>query len=300
MYNSPIMSKKNWSLCAAAVMAVLGLMPALGRAQQAPEIPVEEIIKKFAEKEKEFKLARDNYVFRQDVRVQELSDSGRVVGEYQATTDISFDDKGRRTERVIRAPVPTLKNISMTKEDFDIIASIQPFVLTSDDVGLYNLKFTGKEKLDEIDCFVFDVSPKRMEKGRIYFEGKIWVDDADFQIVKTFGKPVPEDRNRAGGGENLFGKFETYREQIDGKYWFPTYTRVEDTLRFSTGPIKIRQIIRYTDYRQFQTSVKLRFGGEATDEKDGSKTDGNLAPALDPRLKTDPKADPKSQPNQKK
>lgn len=295
MYNFPIMHKKNWSLFAAAVTAALCLMPASGRAQQAPEIPIEEVIRKFAEKEKEFKLARDNYVFRQDVRVQELSDSGRVVGEFQATTDISFDDKGRRTERVIRAPAPTLQRISMTKEDFDIIESIQPFVLTTDDVGLYNLKFTGKEKLDEINCYVFEVSPKRMEKGRKYFEGKIWVDDRDFQIVKTFGKPVPDDRNK-GGSENLFGKFETYREQIDGKYWFPTYTRVEDTLQFSTGPVKIREIIRYTDYRQFQTSVKLRFGGEVADEKEGAKTnDGNLAPALDPRLKTDPKtqSDPK-------
>jgi len=288
MYNPSIMSKKNWSLMAAAVMAFFALWPVPARAQ-ATDVPIDEIIRKFSEKEKEFKTARDNYVFRQDVRVQELSDSGRVVGEYQATTDISFDDKGRRTERVIRAPAPTLQRISMTKEDFDIIESINPFVLTSDDVGLYNLKYGGKEKLDEIDCFVFDVSPKKMEKGRLYFEGKIWVDDKDYQIVKTFGKPVPDDRNKSGGQENLFGKFETYREQIDGKYWFPTYTRVEDTLRFSTGAVKIREIIRYTDYRQFQTSVKLRFGGEVADEKEGSKSnDSNLAPALDPKLKTDP------------
>jgi hypothetical protein len=136
-----------------------------------------------------------------------------------------------------------------------------------------------------------------MEKGRKYFEGKIWVDDKDFQIVKTFGKPVPDDRDK-GGTENLFGKFETYREQIDGQYWFPTYTRVEDTLQFSSGPVKIREIIRYTDYRQFQTSVKLRFGGEVSDDKEGAKSssDDKLAPALDPKLK----ADPKAQQNQKK
>jgi hypothetical protein len=284
------MSKKNWSLLAAALMAVFAFGPMPARAQAtATDIPIEEVIRRFAEKEKEFKVARDNYVFRQDVRVQELTDSGRVAGEYQATTDISFDDKGRRTERVIRAPAPTLKRISMTKEDFDIIESIQPFVLTTDDVGLYNLKYTGKEKLDEITCYTFDVSPKKMEKGRIYFEGKIWVDDQDYQIVKTFGKPVPDNRG-SGNNENLFGKFETYREQIDGKYWFPTYTRVEDTLQFSTGAVKIREIIRYTDYRQFQTSVKLRFGGEVADDKDkdGSKNDSNLAPALDPKLKTEP------------
>jgi hypothetical protein len=140
------------------------------------------------------------------------------------------------------------------------------------------------------------VKPKNLKPGKRYFEGQIWVDDRDLQIVKTYGKGVGE--LKAGSSKNqAFPKFETYREQIDGKYWFPTYTRVEDTLQFSTGPVKIRQIIRYTDYRQFQTSVKLRFGGEATDDKEGEKKDdSNLAPALDPRLKTDPKA----QPNQKK
>jgi hypothetical protein len=297
------MFKKNWSLLAAALVAAFVFVPSPARAQatdkptiQAPDIPVEEIIRKFAEKEKEFKAARDNYVYRQEVKVQEFTGS-RVTGEYQALTDISFDDKGRRTERVIRAPAPTLKQIVMTKEDFEIIESIQPFVLTTDEVNLYNLKYGGKEKLDEISCYVFDVSPKKIEKDRQYFEGKIWVDDQDFQIVKTLGKPVP-DRRSKDGGENLFGKFETYREQIDGVYWFPTYTRVEDTLQFERGPVKIREIIRYTDYRKFQTSVKLRFGGEVADEKDGAKssTDSNLAPALDPKLKNDPK----TQQNQKK
>jgi hypothetical protein len=295
------MSKKIWSLWAAAMAVALAFVPPAARAQAAaaaPEIPVEEIIRKFAEKEKEFKAARDNYVYRQDVKVQEFT-GDRVTGEFQTTTDISFDDKGRRTERVIRAPQPTLRQIQMTKEDFENIESIQPFVLTTDEINLYNLKYGGKEKLDEISCYVFDVSPKKLERDRQYFEGKIWVDDQDFQIVKTLGKPVPDKRNK-DGGENLFGKFETYREQIDGVYWFPTYTRVEDTLRFSTGPVKIREIIRYTDYRKFQTSVKLRFGGEVPDDKEGAKPadskDSNLAPALDPKLKTDPKA----QPNQKK
>jgi outer membrane lipoprotein-sorting protein len=283
------------SLARAALMAVLVLMPVLGTAQTpGTDLPIEEVIQRFAAKEKEFKTARENYTFKQEVKVQELSDSDRVLGEYQTRTEISFDEKGRRTERVTYAPPSTLKRIQITKEDLQTIESIQPFVLTTDDIGLYNLKYVGKEKVDEITCYTFEVSPKKMEKGQLYFEGKIWVDDQDFQIVKTYGKPVPDQKTK--NGENLFPKFETYREQID-EYWFPTYTRAVDTLDFSNGRQKIREIIRYGDYKKFQTSVKLRFGGEVTDEKGGPNTPDpekeKLAPALDPKYKDPPKTEKK-------
>jgi hypothetical protein len=280
---------RKWSLATTALLAVFALAPSFARAQApASDIPVEEIIRKFSEKEKEFKQARDNYTFKQDVRIQELGNSDRVVGEYRTVTDISFDEKGRRTEKVTSAPPPTLKRLGITKEDLQDLESIQPFVLTSDDIGLYNLKFTGKKKIDEINCYEFEVSPKKIEKDKRYFEGTIWVDDSDLQIVKTYGKAVPD---RRGKNENLSPKFETYREQIDGQYWFPTYTRIADTLDFESGPLKMRGIVRYGDYKKFQTSVKLKFGGEVTDEKAGPAADPEkekLAPALDPRFKTDP------------
>jgi hypothetical protein len=266
----------------AALVAVLAVVPALAQAP-APEMPIEEVIRKFAEKEKEFKTARENYAFRQEVRLQELGRSDRVVGEYQTRTEISFDEKGRRTERITYAPPNTLNRLQLTRQDQQDLESIQPFVLTSDEIDLYNLKYGGKEKLDEINCYVFDVSPKKIEKDKRYFEGRIWVDDQDLQIVKTYGKAVPDLYSK--NGENLFPKFETYREQID-EYWFPTYTRIADTLDFADGPLKMKGIIRYTDYKRFQTSVKLRFGGEVTDDKAPSTNpDKELAPALDPRLK---------------
>jgi hypothetical protein len=289
MYNLQTMLTRKSTFAGMALTAMFLLTPILATAQTPTNLPIEEIIRRFAEKEKEFKKARDNYTFRQEVKVQELSDADRVMGEYHTVTDISFDEKGKRTEKVIHAPPSSLRRISITKEDLQIIESIQPFVLTTDDIGLYNLKYTGKEKVDEITCYTFDVSPKKMEKGQIYFEGRIWVDDQDFQIVKTYGKPVPDLKQK--GSENLFPKFETYRQQID-EYWFPTYTRAVDTLNFSTGRQKIRDIIRYEDYKMFQTSVQLKFGGEVNDGKEGAtpaETDKEkLAPALDPRYKSDP------------
>jgi len=301
MYNLRIMLTKTSSMAMTALLAVFAvaaLGPGVARAQAPASDPsIEEVIRRFSEKEKEFKQARDNYAFKQDLRIQELSNSDQVTGEYRTVTDIQFDEKGKRTEKVISAPPPTLKRLGITKEDLQDLESIQPFVLTSDDIDQYKLKFNGKKKIDEITCYEFEVSPKKIEKGKRYFEGTIWVDDQDFQIVKTYGKAVPDSRG-GGKNENLFPKFETYREQIDGAYWFPTYTRIADTLHFESGSIKMRGIVRYTDYKKFQTSVKLRFGGEVTDDKaappPAAEPDKDkLAPALDPRFKSDPKNDKK-------
>jgi hypothetical protein len=296
MYNSHTMSTKIWNFAMPALLAVFAVLtmaavvPSLAWAQEpASEPSIEEVIRKFSEKEKEFKIARENYTFRQEVLVQDLGPSNRLVGEFRETTEISFDEKGRRSERVVHAPPNTLKNFFMSPEDMQSFESIQPFVLTSDDIGQYNLKYGGKEKVDEITAYVFEVSPKKIEKNKRYFEGKIWVDDRDFQIVKTFGKSVPDIRN--GKNENIFPKFETYREQIDGQYWFPTYTRAVDILDFTREKIHYRSIVKYTDYKKFQTSVKLRFGGEVTDDKAAPATDADkekLAPALDPKYKKEP------------
>jgi hypothetical protein len=133
-------------------------------------------------------------------------------------------------------------------------------VLTTPDIPKYNIKYQGRQKVDEIGTYVFNISPKVMEKGERYFEGEIWVDDRDFQIVKTYGKAVPDIRK---GAENLFPRFETYRQQVDGKYWFPAWTGADDTLYFNSGPQRIRMIVRYEDYKQFKSSVAITYGGEA-------------------------------------
>ena len=240
-----------------------------GLRDEQPPIPVSEIIQKFAAKEAQFRLARANYVYRQDVKVQELDSRDRVLGEYHVISDILFESPGRRTEKIVYAPQSTLRGIQITPQDLEDIRSIQPFVLTTDDLDLYDVNYLGKEQIDEIDNYVFEVSPKVLEEGERYFEGKIWVDDLDLQIVKTFGKAVPDIIK--GGQENLFPRFETYREQIDGVFWFPTYTRAVDTLNFSSGSKRIRQIIKYEDYKQFGADVELTFGDEV--DKDDPETD---------------------------
>lgn len=268
MYNDFTMTPKKLAL----MVLVLFLGSAAAHAQTvastasaAPPIPVDEIVKKFSEKEKAFKLARANYTYRQDVTVESLSRDDRVTGRYQMTTEVGFDSTGKRNDKIISAPVPTLTAFSITHEDEADLMNIQPFVLTSDDIGKYKLTYTGQEKVDEIGCYVFDVEPKKLEKDQRYFQGKIWVDDRDFQIVKTYGKAVPDLNVGKKSGENLFPKFETYREQVDGKYWFPTYTRALDTLNFSSGPQKIREVVKYTNYKRFGATIKLTVGDAVDD-----------------------------------
>ena len=225
-------------------------------------IAIDEIIRRFAAKEKEFKLARDHYTFRQSIKVQAM-DGDTVKGEYQETFDVLADDKGRRVENVVFAPQSNIEDggISMTREDLDDLRNKLPFVLTSDELGEYDVLYVGQQQQDELHTYVFDIAPKQIEKNKRYFQGRIWVDDHDFQIVKTNGKTVPDIRKKKSGEENLFPSFTTWREQIDGRYWFPTYTLADDTLHFSTGDIRIREILHYEDYKQFGAKSKILYEG---------------------------------------
>lgn len=224
-------------------------------------ITVDELIQRFASKEKEFKVAREQYTWTQSVKVQTV-EGNTVDGEYQQVFDVVFDDRGRRTAQIKFAPQNTLSRISMTQEDLDDIEKRMPFTMTIDDLPSYNVKYQGQQQEDELNCYVFELSPKKIEKGQRYFEGRIWVDDHDLQIVKTYGKNVPDLVKAKKGSENLFPRFTTWREQIDGKYWFPTYTKVDDSLHFTMGDIHVRQVVKYENYRRFGSKTKIIYDGQ--------------------------------------
>ena len=225
-------------------------------------ITPEEIIKRFAAKEKEFKEARDQYTYRQDVKVQTL-DGDTVDGEYRQVFDITFDDQGHKSKNVVYAPQASLTRIGMTQEDVDDIENRLPFVLTSDEIPEYNILYAGMQQEDELHCYVFDIAPKQIEGKKRYFQGRIWVDDQDFQVVKTYGKTVPDIRKKKGN-ENLFPSFTTWRQRIDGKYWFPVYTKADDTLHFSggLGDVHIREIVKYENYKRFGSRTRITYEGK--------------------------------------
>jgi hypothetical protein len=260
-----------------------------------PTTPPEEIIRKFEAKESAFREALNHYTYRRTVRVQTVDDDNKVDGEYYQVDDVIFTPNGKRAERVVFAPASSLQRISMSPADFSDIQDRLPFVLTTQDAGQYNVKFIGRQKVDQVDCYVFDIAPKEMEKGKRYFQGKVWVDAQELQIVITSGKNVPDDLRP--GHEDLSTPFTTYREQVDGENWFPTYSKGDGVLHFAGGKgymsqdVHIRQTVKFTDYKQYGSTTKIIYDGQEISNKpedakpdgtkpDGSKSDGTKPPGV--------------------
>ena len=226
---------------------------------EPPGVPVQEIIQKFTEHEEEFRKERDNFTYTQIFVFQELDEDDRPDGEYRLTSDILFTPAGKRYEKVLEAPSPSLKRITMSQQDFDDIEKVWPLVLTPSDLPKYDVKYVGREQVDEVSTYVFDIAPLKLEKGQRYFQGRVWVEDKDLQIVKTHGKATGLLKKKE---DQAFPVFETFRENIEGHYWFPTYTRADDYLRFKSGQaVHIRLSVRYQNYKRFGSTIKI---GKAT------------------------------------
>ena len=232
---------------------------------------VDRIIKTFTAKEIEFRRALNSYSFKRDVLVQKIGMGGQVTGEYHRVSTFTFDDQGNRYEKISFFPMSTMPEI--TQQDVQDMEGIKPFALEPSKISQYDIRYVGKEKIDELNLYIFDVTPKVIPKfsktQERFFTGRIWVDDKDLQIVKTKGKGVPEDKN------NKFPIVETYREHIDGHFWFPTYSYADEELIFENGySLHIRMKIKYTDFTPTRATLRVTEIGENED----STSSGGAAP----------------------
>jgi hypothetical protein len=223
-----------------------------GVAAKPTSISTDDIIRKFAQRESDFKVARDNYTYSQEVLVEDVAPNR---GEYRLDSDIVFTPQGRRYQKDTYAPVPTLQDFTLSQEDKNDLENIQPFVLTTEDLPKYDIQYAGSEKLDELNTYRFCVGPKRIEKNQRYFQGTVWVDSRDLAVVKTDGKAVPDIIK--GDNQNIFPRFVTYRENIEGNFWFPTYTHADDVLHFKQGDVHMRMTVRYKNYKRFGSTIQL-------------------------------------------
>jgi TonB family protein len=216
---------------------------------------VDKIIREFSAKETRFRRALNEYAFKRDAVIQVIGMGGQIASEYHRVSQFTFDDSGNRFEKIIFFPLPTFPGV--TAEDIEDLSGVTPFALEAGKINQYNFTYVGKERIDELDLFIFDVAPKVMpdpktSKERL-FVGRIWVDDRDLQIVKSRGKGVPETK------DNKFPNVETYREQIDGLYWFPTYTYGDEELVYGNGTVQhIRLRVKYSDFVKGHATVIIK------------------------------------------
>ena len=248
-----------------AILAAAGLaLSATGALAQTSvsgaDVPdTNRIIQAFTAKEGEFRRALNNYSFKRDALIQSIGMGGQVMGEYHRVSNFTFDDQGNRYEKITFFPMASMPEV--TPEDIEDLGGIEPFALEPSKIPLYNIRYVGKEKIDELNLYIFDVAPKvipdpKKSKERL-FVGRVWVDDQDLQIVKTKGKGVPETKN------NKFPTVETYREHIDGRYWFPTYSYADEELVYDNGTtLHVRLQVRYTDFAPARATLKVTEVGE--------------------------------------
>jgi hypothetical protein len=209
------------------------------------------IAKKFAANEAALKSVFLSYSFSIDMTVQTL-DANSITGEVRRRADIAHDAKGKRSERVSFQTVSTLRGVNLSSEDYDDADMAGLGFITPDTLDEYYVRYLGHQTVDQLATFSFEVAPKKLNKKGL-FQGRVWVDDQEYTIVKTCGKVIRTDSVPARNSRqplNVAPTFAIYREQIDGKYWFPTYMRAEDYLEFLRGGVAIRETVKHLNYKK--------------------------------------------------
>ena len=230
---------------------------ALGRPVSSCAEPPAGLLRKIAETEMKAAAARENYTYRQSLTVQEFNDAGSVTGEYREVRSITFAPNRGRYEQVVEQGRDTLKRIKLTPDDFADLRNVQPFLLTPDQVRLYEGKYRGEETMDGERCFVEDIRPRQILSGQRFFQGTLWVRETDLAVVRSEGQAVPQVETLRE--QNLFPHFTTIRKSFDASM-FPVETYGDDKLYFREHPQRIRVVIRYLNYQRFGSDSTVSYG----------------------------------------
>jgi len=243
------------------ILLVFSVVSSFGQGNSIQKVPlsqadIDRIVKNFTEHEAKFRTALTDYVFNRNANINTVGMGGQITGTYHRESFMALTTSGERIEKILLFPVSTLTEISVTPEDLEDLGGVNPFALEPTAIDQYNFNYVGKEKIDDLNLYVFDVTPKVMpnpKKSKLrLFTGRVWVDDRDLMIVKTRGKAVPETK------ENKFPVVETWRENIDGKYWFPTYASSDDELVFDNGQsVRLKMRVKYDNYKLGRTDVRI-------------------------------------------
>jgi hypothetical protein len=217
-----------------------------------PSLPEGEIIRRFSQKEEEYLGTRTHFTYKKTIRIEEFGPDGKASGEFVLVMAPARDADGKLYEKVVQRPQSTMQHFFLRSEDLEGLERIPAFPLTTKQLANYNLKYLGKEQVDEVDCYIFQVKPKTVERQRAYFDGVVWVDAKYLEVVKTYGQWMTDLGPMHAIKDLPFSLFETYRENVEGKYWFPSYSRSDDTAELKGQQIPVRVVIKWTDFKPLQ------------------------------------------------
>src|SRR5215470_1329376 len=219
-----------------------------------PSLPESEIVRRFSQKEDEYLATRMRFTYKKTIRIEEFGPDGKPSGEYVLVMELARDADGKLYERVVQRPQSTMQHFFLRSEDLEGLERIPAFPLTTRQLASYNLKYLGKEQVDEVECYIFQVKPKTVERQKAYFDGIVWVDAKYLEVVKTYGQWMTDLGPMHVIKDLPFGLFETYRENVEGKYWFPNYSRSDDTVDLKGQQIPVRIVIKWTDFKPLPAS----------------------------------------------
>lgn len=220
--------------------------------EKAP-IPPDEIVRRFSEQEDTYARALGNYTYRRTVRLQELGQDGKPIGQAEVVTEIVVGEDGSRRQRPVSRSDSTLHLLELEPDALEVLGRMATFPFGESQVSSYSFQYQTSEPVDELMTYVFRVTPKQLDRTHAYFSGLIWVDDHDLAVVKSFGKWLTEQGDLTL--PNLpFNMFETYREPVSNKYWMPAYSRSDGSASENGAKVPVRLTVLWDRYTPINAS----------------------------------------------
>ena len=212
----------------------------------------DEVIKRAAANEQKLKQSEKEFAYRQEILVQTFGEANTVSSQLHRVSEWTYDNLGNRSERIIEYPLsPLTAALGVLQPDFRSLLGVDLFFLTPDSLAGYSVKFISRQKLDDLNTYLFEIEPgdqkniPKREKGDHPFKGRVWIDDLDLQIVSVQGRAVISKDEVA-----RYPKFECYRENVESGVWMPSIVQARDVLDLKRVDLPIKIEIKYSSYKR--------------------------------------------------
>ena len=234
------------TLAAAIIMAAGGVSAILAQSNQ--KLTPAEILSATAENGKQLLAELRGYTYYAELTIETVSQSDTITGKFYRFSVISFDRDGNRQEKILENNSTLPADVHIGTNAANNLVRVYQFIVTPETLDQYELSYVGRERVDELMTYVFDVKPRvRMpdpeKSSERYLKGRIWIDEQDLCVVKVSGEALPEQ------SAHRTPRFETYFQNY-GKYWFPAYASADDSVRMGRRSTRVNVKVRFTSYKK--------------------------------------------------